>query len=123
MCRGYYTGSGRGRTVLAAWDYRDNTLTHRWTFSADLTGENSTYTGQGNHNLSVGDVDDDGKDEIIYGSCAIDDNGTGLWTTGLGHGDAMHLSDIDPNRPGLEVWGIHEEAITLGSALLGCKNR
>lgn len=121
MCRGYYTGSGRGRTVLAAWDYRDDTLTHRWTFSADYTGENAAYTGQGNHNLSVGDVDGDGKDEIIYGSMAVDDDGTGLWTTGLRHGDAMHLSDIDPNRPGLEVFGIHEGADTPGSALLDAK--
>jgi rhamnogalacturonan endolyase len=121
MCRGYYTGSGRGRTVLAAWDYRDNTLTSRWTFSADLIGTYPTYTGQGNHNLSVGDVDDDGKDEIIYGSCAIDDNGTGLWSTGLGHGDAMHLSDIDPDRTGLEVWGIHEGDQTPGSALLDAR--
>jgi rhamnogalacturonan endolyase len=121
MCRGYYTGSGRGRTVMAAWDYRDNTLTNRWTFSADLTGAYSTYTGQGNHNLSVGDVDDDSKDEIIYGSCAVDDNGAGLWTTGLGHGDAMHLSDIDPDRPGLEVWGIHEGDDTPGSALLDAR--
>jgi rhamnogalacturonan endolyase len=56
----------------------------------------------------VGDVDNDGRDEIVYGACAIDDDGTGLYSTGLGHGDAMHLSDIDPDRPGLEVWGIHE---------------
>jgi rhamnogalacturonan endolyase len=107
--------------VLAAWDYRDDTLTHRWTFSADVIGSNPTYTGQGNHNISVGDVDNDGKDEIIYGSCAIDDDGTGLWTTGLGHGDAMHLSDIDPNRQGLEVWGIHEGTSTPGSALLDAR--
>ncbi|MBN1414637.1 MAG: T9SS type A sorting domain-containing protein [Bacteroidales bacterium] len=122
MCRGYYLSrSGSlGRTVLAAWDYRDNALTHRWTFNADKTGENSAYTGQGNHNLSVADVDNDGKDEIIYGSCAIDDDGTGLWTTGLGHGDAMHVSDIDPTRQGLEVWGIHENA-AVGSALLDAK--
>ena len=54
--------------------------------------------------MSVGDVDGDGKDEIVYGACAIDDDGTGLYTTGLGHGDAMHLSDMDPNQPGLEVF-------------------
>ena len=104
MCRGYYT-----RAVLAAWNFRDGRLTHVWTFdSDDGTEGNRDYKGQGNHNLSVGDVDGDGKDEIVYGACAIDHDGKGLYTTGLGHGDAMHLSDIDPDRPGLEVWAIHE---------------
>jgi rhamnogalacturonan endolyase len=120
MCRGYYRSRDgtKGKTVIAAWDYRDNTLTHRWTFNADMTGENPEYTGQGNHNLSVGDVDGDGKDEIVYGQCAIDDDGSGLWTTGLGHGDAMHLADIDPDRPGLERWGITEQTNTSGSNLI-----
>ena len=112
MCRGYYRHqSGRnycGRTVLAAWDFRDGSLMNRWTFTAIEDGVNHEYTGQGNHQLSVGDVDDDGRDEIIYGACAIDDDGTGLYSTSLGHGDAMHLSDIDPERPGLEVYQIHE---------------
>jgi len=53
-------------------------------------------------------VDGDTKDEIVYGACAIDHKGRGLYSTGLGHGDAMHLSDIDPDRPGMEVWAIHE---------------
>jgi rhamnogalacturonan endolyase len=110
MCRGYYT-----RTVLAAWDWREGTLTNRWIFDSD--NGYPTYAGQGNHNLSVADVDNDGKQEIIYGSMAVDDDGTGLWNSGLGHGDAMHVSDIDPERPGLEVWGIHENA-QVGSALL-----
>ncbi|MCH7559328.1 MAG: rhamnogalacturonan lyase [Planctomycetes bacterium] len=104
MCRGYYT-----RAVLTAWNFRDGELTHVWTFdSDDGTPGNRDYRGQGNHNLSVGDIDGDGKDEIVYGACAIDHDGTGLYTTGLGHGDAMHLSDIDPDRPGLEVFAIHE---------------
>ncbi|MBN2105615.1 T9SS type A sorting domain-containing protein [bacterium] len=102
MCRGYYT-----RTVLVAWDWRNNTLTHRWTF--DSSDGYPSYAGQGNHNLSVADVDEDGKDEIIYGACAIDDNGKGLWNSNLKHGDAMHLSDIDPDRPGLELWSLHGE--------------
>ena len=104
MCRGYYT-----RTVLAAWNWRDGELDHIWTFdSADGTPGNDAYAGQGNHGLSVGDVDEDGRDEIVYGACVIDDDGTGLYSTGLGHGDAMHLSDLDPRRPGLELFDIHE---------------
>lgn len=114
MCRGYYT-----RTVLVAWDWRNGSLTKRWTF--DSNNGYSSYAGQGNHNLSVADVDADGRDEIIYGACCIDDNGKGLWTTGLGHGDALHVFDIDPNRPGLEVWGIHEGTGTPGSALLDAR--
>ena len=104
MCRGYYT-----RTVLAAWNFLDKKLTHQWTFdSEDGNPENKKFSGQGNHNLSVGDVDGDGKDEIIYGACAFDDNGKGLYATGVGHGDAMHLSDLDPDKEGLEVFDIQE---------------
>lgn len=97
MCRGYYT-----RTVLVAWDFRDGMLTQRWVFDSD--DGYPAYAGQGNHNLSVGDVDQDGKDEIAYGGCVIDDDGTGFYSTGLDHGDAMHMSDMDPARPGLELW-------------------
>jgi len=101
MCRGYY-----GRIVLAAWDYRQGTLTSRWVF--DTKDGRSPYSGMGNHNLSVADVDNDGKDEIIYGSMCVDDDGKGRYTTGLRHGDALHVGDLDPDRPGLEVFGIHE---------------
>jgi rhamnogalacturonan endolyase len=69
---------------------------------------NRSYRGQGNHNLSVADVDADGKDEIIFGAMTIDDNCKGLYSTGLGHGDALHVTDIDPSRPGLEVFDIQE---------------
>ncbi|MEF3355111.1 rhamnogalacturonan lyase [Paenibacillus sp. GYB006] len=102
MARGYYT-----RSVLVAYDYRNGQLTKRWTFDTNTSG-NSAYAGQGNHSLSVGDVDNDGKDEIIYGAMAVDDNGTGLYTTKLGHGDAMHFSDLDPDRAGMEVFQVHE---------------
>jgi rhamnogalacturonan endolyase len=102
MCRGYYT-----RTVLAAWDFRGGKLTKRWVFDSIDEG-NGKFAGQGNHNLSVADVDGDGKDEIIYGKMAVDDNGKGLYSTGIGHGDAIHVSDLDPSRPGLEVFSIQE---------------
>lgn len=101
--RGYYT-----RTVLAAWDFRGGKLTNRWTFDSSSSEENKKFAGQGNHNLSVGDVDNDGKDEIVFGAMVVDDNGKGLYSTGLGHGDALHLSDLDPDRPGLEVFDIQE---------------
>lgn len=101
MCRGYY-----GRSVLAAWDWRDSKLTSRWVF--DSKDGKNPYSGQGNHNLTVADVDADGKDEIVYGSMVVDDNGQGLFTTGLRHGDALHVSDLDPSRQGLEVFGVHE---------------
>ncbi|MGX1831204.1 rhamnogalacturonan lyase [Paenibacillus taichungensis] len=108
MARGYYT-----RAVLVAYNWRDGQLTKQWTFDSNTSG-NSGYAGQGNHNLSVADVDGDGKDEIVYGAMAVDDNGKGLYTTGLHHGDAMHLSDLDPDRAGLEVFQVHETASNAG---------
>ena len=102
MCRGYYT-----RTVLAAFDWNGKELKQRWIFDSN-TPEYKAYAGQGNHNLRVADVDGDGCDEIIYGSCAIDNNGKGLYSTGMGHGDAMHLTKFSPDMPGLQVWDCHE---------------
>ncbi|WP_163537479.1 hypothetical protein [Gracilibacillus sp. YIM 98692] len=102
MARGYYT-----RTVLAAYNWRDGELTLEWVFDSDDEG-NEDYAGQGNHSLAVADVDKDGKDEIIYGAMVVDDDGTGLHTTGWGHGDANHVSDLDPNRPGMEIYQVHE---------------
>lgn len=101
MCRGYY-----GRSVLAAWDWRDGKLTSRWVF--DSQDAKSPFSGMGNHGLSVNDIDFDGKDEIVYGSMVVDDNGKGLFSTGLRHGDALHVSNFDPTTPDLEAWGVHE---------------
>lgn len=109
MARGYYT-----RAVIAAWDFRDGALTRRWTFDSNSSG-NGGYAGQGNHSLSVADVDGDGRDEIVYGAATIDDNGRGLWTTGLGHGDAGHVGDLDPSRPGLEYYKVSEDSSKPGT--------
>lgn len=102
MCRGYYT-----RAALVAYDFDGTKLTQRWIHDSATNGKDAY--GQGNHNLSVGDVDDDGYDEIIYGACAIDHNGKLLYRTGMGHGDAIHFSDLDPDIDGLEVFSPHED--------------
>lgn len=101
MTRGYYT-----RTVLTAYDWRDGQLHQRWVFDSDLAG--SQYEEQGNHQLSVADVDVDGRDEIVYGALTVDHDGSPLHSTNLFHGDALHVGDLDPARPGLEVFGVHE---------------
>lgn len=107
MCRGVY-----GRTVLVAWDWRDSQLTQRWVFDSGISHppykDASPYSGMGGHSLSVADVDNDGKDEIVYQAMVIDDTGEGLYSTGLRHGDSMHVSDMYPDRPGLEVFTVQE---------------
>jgi rhamnogalacturonan endolyase len=177
MCRGYY-----GRTVLAAWDWRDSKLTSRWVFDsaenanhgapyisdsatvsrevglnkvvdntegawrgalpgcflcwdsegikqyrkilavngktitvdADLTPEAAkvafvtNYSGMGAHWTCAADVDGDGRDEIVYHSMVVNHDGKGLFSTGLRHGDALHVGRFDPDYPGLQVFGIHE---------------
>jgi hypothetical protein len=112
MARGYYT-----RTVIAAWDFRNGTLTKRWTFDSNVSG--SQYTGQGNHQLSVADVDADGRDEIIYGSMAVNDNSAPLWTTNLFHGDALHVLR-DPSR-GLLVFKPHEHTDQPATSLVDAR--
>ena len=108
-CRGMYT-----RTTIWAVDWRDGKLTTKWFYDTDVSGSgkdgkaNSTYMGQGAHNIRAADVDGDGCDEFIEGACVIDHDGKGLNNTGLGHGDALHCSDMDPDRPGLEVFMPHE---------------
>jgi len=114
MCRGYYT-----RTVIAAWDFSNKKLQSRWVFDTDNGMKN--FAGQGNHNLTVTDVDNDGKDEIVYGAMTVDDDGKGLYTTGIGHGDALHVSDLDPSRPGLEVFHIQERFGDAGANLRDAK--
>ncbi len=130
FCRGYYTYA-----YVWAVDFDGSQLKHRWLHrsdtkttytvvdkdmkesakitapaatSSDGSGSRTMY-GNGNHNLSVGDVDGDGRDEIIWGSAALDDDGKLLYATGFGHGDAIHLSKMDPDRSGMQVFQVHEE--------------
>ena len=109
FCRGYYT-----RTVIAAWDWDGKELKQHWVFDTNDEGTGkdgkpqSSYAGQGNHNLRVADVDGDGCDEITYGSMAVDHDGKGLYNTGMGHGDAIHLMAFDPSSTELQVWDCHE---------------
>ena len=102
FCRGYYT-----RSVIAAWDWDGQELKTHWVFDTNAPEWNS-YAGQGNHNLRVADVDGDGCDEITYGSMAVDHDGRGLYNTGMGHGDALHLMVFDPTSDRLQVWDCHE---------------
>ncbi len=103
MCRGVY-----GRTVIAAWDWRNGELTSRWVFDSGISHppfkDASPFSGMGGHALSVADVDGDGRDEIIYQAMTVDDNGKGLYSTGRRHGDAIHAGDFDPARPGMETF-------------------
>ena len=112
MCRGYYT-----RSTLAAFDWDGKQLKQRWFFDSHASDDLKGYDGQGNHNLRVADIDGDGCDEIIYGSCVIDNDGTGLYTNGFGHGDSMHLGAMIPGSDRLQVWIGHEGNET-GSTLV-----
>jgi autotransporter-associated beta strand protein len=110
FCRGYYT-----RAFLTAWDWRNGVLIKRWVFdSNDGTPGNTAYRGQGAHSLSIGDADGDGRDDIVYGAASIDSYGKALYSTGLGHGDAEHYTDMDPWRPGKEIWMVHEDPGSYG---------
>ena len=120
MCRGYYT-----RSYLWAVNFDGKWLNTKWLHASvspeewnlinaegkvvkSASGLKATAYGQGAHGIAVADVDGDGCDEITYGSAAIDNDGSLSYSTGLGHGDAFHLSDLDPERPGLEFYMVHE---------------
>jgi rhamnogalacturonan endolyase len=101
-CRGYYYSAS-----VAAVDWDGTDLTTRWVHTSETAGQG--IYNEGAHSLVIADVDDDGKDEIVYGAGTLDDDGTCLYRTGLGHGDALHVSDFDLNNPGKEVFMVHEE--------------
>ena len=131
MCRGYYT-----RSYLWAVDFDGEQLKTHWIHASlnnsqvevtDINGKvtkktysqntdpkktHAAYTayGQGAHSLTIADVDGDGCDEIIYGGATVNNDGNLLYSTGFGHGDALHISDLNPDRPGLEIYMVHEES-------------
>ncbi len=107
--RGIYT-----KTIMRTYDVVNKKLVFRWEFQS---GNSGPYFGQGNHNYTIADVDGDGRDEMVWGSMVVDDNGKGLYSTQLGHGDAMHVGDFDPFRKGLEVFRCLENSPMHGTVL------
>ncbi len=101
--RGYYT-----RAAMTAYGFENGELFTYWLYDTDEIVTDEEVEAQGNHGLSINDVDHDGKDEIIFGAMTIDHDGTTKYTTELGHGDAMHVSDWIPTNSGLEIMGVHE---------------
>lgn len=135
FARGYYTRSTLvaynwdGKNLSKVWDVDSGWTPMTNPFNDGPHGrlgtdpEFGSITTQGFHSLSAADVDGDGRQEIVYGAATIDDDGSLLYSSfdtlpegsgnpgaeaGLGHGDAMHVTDIDPNRPGQEIWTVHE---------------
>lgn len=103
--RGCYT---RHKMVAYDVDPATHKLTLRWRWNNN-GGWSDPWYGNGYHNFGIADVDEDGRDEIVFGSMVIDDNGKGLSTTGFGHGDAQHCGDFDPYRKGLEFFACNED--------------
>jgi rhamnogalacturonan endolyase len=85
-----------------AYEFHDGRLRELWRW--DNKGMPRRFWGQGAHWMHGVDVDADGRDEVVLGSIVLDDNGTILWSTGLGHPDHAYVGDIDPERPGLEIY-------------------
>ncbi len=117
FARGYYKGC-----KIGAYDWDGKNLTLRWLHrgesgtSGTVTYANGSVTklsqtmyGEGAHAICVGDVTGDGRQEITYGSSALKPDGTTLYRTGLRHGDALHLGDFIPSRPGQEFFMSLEE--------------
>lgn len=103
------------KIVVESWNYINGKLARQWEFNTTTPG-NEAYTGQGHHSLSIGDVDNDGYDEIVYGSMTVDHNGRGLNTCGFGHGDALHLGKFDIFHDGLQIYSCFEGG-SMGAAL------
>jgi rhamnogalacturonan endolyase len=91
-----------GLMKVDAWTLKNRKLEKLWRWTNERAP--FKYQGQGQHSIKVGDVDGDGRDDVLNGSIAIGSDGRTLWSTGMGHGDRFYLTDVDPDRPGLEVW-------------------
>ena len=104
-----YIGAARGTyklMVVDAWMLKDGKLTRAWRWDGDE--ENPVIRSMGAHSMVTGDVDNDGRDEVMLGSCMLDDNGTLLWSTGLGHSDKAYLCKLRPDSEGLQVFMVSE---------------
>ena len=101
FARGYYSSA-----YVAAYDFDGKNLKLRWLHKSEYPGQG--LYGEGNHSLQAVDLDGDGYDEIFFGAAALNHDGTLRYRTGLGHGDAHHIGDLDPDLPGLESWDVHE---------------
>ena len=99
--RGYYSSA-----YVAAYDFDGKDLKLRWLHKSE-DPDKGLY-GEGNHSLQAADLDGDGYDEVFFGAAALNHDGTLRYRTGLGHGDAHHIGDLDPDLPGLESWDVHE---------------
>ncbi len=99
VARGTYTVM-----IAVAYEFHAGKLRELWTWdNREETGP-TNWRGQGAHFMHTGDIDGDGRDEVLLGCAVVDDDGRGLWSTGQGHPDRFFLGDIDPDRPGLEVF-------------------
>jgi rhamnogalacturonan endolyase len=96
-----------GLMKVETWFLRNGKLEQAWKWTNELAGWR--YQGQGQHAIHVADLDGDGKDDILNGSIAIGNRGRTMWSTGMGHGDRFYVTDVDPDRPGLEVVYCHED--------------
>lgn len=116
--RGYYGGKdgAPGRTGITSYLLENKKLVQQFIFDTRAGEEGyregyEQYIGQGNHNLTVADVDSDGCDEIICGSLCMENDLTPKWCTFEGHGDALHLGDYDPEHEGMEYFRVCEDGV------------
>lgn len=120
--RGYYFGrNGKQRTSIAGISWDGTTLSPTYRFDTQQGQEGYydgayQYVGNGNHNCTVADVDNDGKDEFITGALCMEVNDDNefrpKWCTYLQHGDALHIGNYDPTHTGFEFFTVHEDSGT-----------